>query len=137
MLLWLGLCLNLGWASGPIELVVGGVNISAEVADDPKERAMGLMGRTSLPKNHGMIFVYPDEKVRSFWMKNTPLRLSIAYISKAGTIVHLAEMAPMSEEPVPSVHPTMYALEMETGWFTSHGVKVGQSIAGLPEPSGQ
>ena len=121
----------------PIALVLGGVEVSAEVADTPAERAMGLMGRVSLANDAGMLFVYPDEAVRSFWMKNTPLPLSIAYISKAGTIVHIAAMTPLSEDPVPSVHPTMYALEMSQGWFAEHNVKVGQSVAGLPEPARQ
>jgi len=124
-------------AGEAIPLILGGTQVSAEVADTPQERALGLMGRVSLAPDTGMLFIYPDEAVRSFWMKNTPLPLSIAYISRAGQIVHLAELAPLSEDPVPSLHPTMYALEMEAGWFTAHGVKVGQTIAGLPEPSGR
>ena len=124
-------------ASEAIPLILGGTQVSVEVADTPKERADGLMGRVSLAPDTGMLFIYPDEAVRSFWMKNTPLPLSIAYISRGGQIVHLAQMAPLSEEPVPSLHPSMYALEMEAGWFTAHGVKVGQTIAGLPEPSGR
>jgi uncharacterized membrane protein (UPF0127 family) len=124
-------------AADAVPLILGGTQVSAEVADTPQERAMGLMGRVSLAPGTGMLFVYPDEAVRSFWMKNTPIPLSIAYISQAGQIVHIAEMTPLSEEPVPSVHPTTYALEMEAGWFTAHGVKVGQTIAGLPKPSGR
>lgn len=124
-------------AGEAIPLILGGTQVSAEVADTPQERALGLMGRVSLAPDTGMLFIYPDEAVRSFWMKNTPLPLSIAYISRAGRIVHLAELAPLSEDPVPSLHPTMYALEMEAGWFTAHDVKVGQTIAGLPEPSGR
>ena len=133
---WL-LLVSLALAADTIPLIVGGTQVAAEVADTPQERAMGLMGRASLAPDAGMLFIYPDEAVRSFWMKNTPLPLSIAYISQAGRIVHLAEMNPLSEDPVPSLHPTMYALEMEAGWFTAHGVKVGQSIAGLPAPSGR
>ena len=133
---WL-LLVSLALAADTIPLIVGGTQVAAEVADTPQERAVGLMGRVSLAPDAGMLFIYPDEAVRSFWMKNTPLPLSIAYISKAGRIVHLAEMNPLSEDPVPSLHPTMYALEMEAGWFTAHGVKVGQSIAGLPAPSGR
>jgi uncharacterized membrane protein (UPF0127 family) len=124
-------------AGEAIPLILGGTQVSAEVADTPQERALGLMGRVSLAPDTGMLFIYPDEAVRSFWMKNTPIPLSIAYISRAGQIVHLADLAPLSEDPVPSLHPSMYALEMEAGWFTAHGVKVGQTIAGLPEPSGR
>jgi uncharacterized membrane protein (UPF0127 family) len=133
---WL-LLVSMAGAGEAIPLILGGTQVSAEVADTPQERALGLMGRVSLAPDTGMLFIYPDEAVRSFWMKNTPLPLSIAYISRAGRIVHLAELAPLSEDPVPSLHPTMYALEMEAGWFTAHDVKVGQTIAGLPEPSGR
>ena len=133
---WL-LLVSMALAGEAVPLILGGTQVSVEVADTPQERAIGLMGRVSLAPDAGMLFVYPDEAVRSFWMKNTPLPLSIAYISKAGQIVHLAEMKPLSEDPVTSVHPTMYALEMEAGWFTAHGVKVGQTIAGLPDSSAQ
>ena len=119
----------------PATLMVGGTAVTAEVADTPQRRAQGLMGRFSLAPNAGMLFVYPDEAVRSFWMKNTPLPLSIAYLSKSGQIVHIAAMTPLSEEPVSSVHPTMYALEMTQGWFADHDVKVGQSVSGLPAPA--
>tara|TARA_B100000575_G_scaffold240629_1_gene203460 strand:- start:270 stop:677 length:408 start_codon:yes stop_codon:yes gene_type:complete len=126
----------LAW-SGPAILSLGGTTVTAEVADTPQERAVGLMGRFSLAPDSGMLFVYPDEAVRSFWMKNTPLPLSIAYLSRSGKIVHIASMKPLSEEPVSSVHPTMYALEMTEGWFAEHNVKVGQSVGGLPEPARQ
>ena len=93
------------------------------------------MGRGGLEPNAGMIFVYPDEAVRSFWMKNTPLPLSIAYISRTGRIVHIADMKPLSPAPVSSIHPTMFALEMTQGWFEAHAVRVGQSVGGLPQPA--
>ena len=96
---------------------------------------MGLMGRVSLLPDQGMLFIYPDEAPRSFWMKNTPLPLSIAFMDVNGRIVHIADMRPLSEAPIPSQHPAMYALEMTQGWFGEHGVKVGQSVAGLPKAS--
>lgn len=130
--LWLSLWLSTGWAVGPIEIVVGGVVVSAEVADDPRERAMGLMGRSSLPENQGMIFVYPEEKILSFWMKNTPMALSIAFIDKLGRVVHMAELTPNETTPVTSEVPAMYALEMQSGWFKAHGVTIGQPVSGLP-----
>jgi hypothetical protein len=122
-------------AMEPASLVLGGVTVTAEVASDPNSRAVGLMGRSGLAPDSGMLFVYPDEARRSFWMKNTPLPLSIAFINQAGRIVHITDMKPMSEDPVPSVHPTMYALEMAEGWFEDHSVKVGQPVAGLPGAS--
>ena len=76
----------------PATLMVGGTAVTAEVADTPQRRAQGLMGRFSLAPNAGMLFVYPDEAVRSFWMKNTPLPLSIAYM-KSGQIVHRGDDA--------------------------------------------
>ena len=127
-----GLMLCVALAAPPIGLVVGGTHVSAEVADDPARRAMGLMGRGALATDAGMLFVYPDEAQRSFWMKNTPIALSIAFISQSGQIVHITQMQPLNEAPVPSVHPTMYALEMSVGWFEAHAVKVGQGVAGLP-----
>ena len=93
------------------------------------------MGRASLAKDSGMLFVYPDEGQRSFWMKNTPLALSIAFISASGRIVHITDMRPLDEEPVPSKYPAMYALEMRKGWFEEHSVRAGQPVAGLPGPA--
>ena len=123
------------FAGEPLQLTLGGKRVNAEVADTPKERAVGLMGRVSLLPDSGMLFVYPDQQSRSFWMKNTPIPLSIAFIDSLGRIVHMTDMKPLTEEPVPSVHPAMYALEMNQGWFTEHGVMIGQTIAGLPKAS--
>ncbi len=123
------------FAGDPAQLTLGGTHVAVEVASTPRERATGLMGRASLPADSGMLFVYPDESERSFWMKNTPLALSIAFMDSKGRIVHIADMRPMDENPVSSLRPAMYALEMTRGWFDDHGVKVGQSIAGLPKAS--
>jgi len=129
------LSLAVALAMGPVELVLGGVTVSAEVADDQRERAKGLMGRAQLPPNHGMLFVYPDEMVRSFWMKNTALPLSIAFIDATGRVVHIADLKPLNTTPVSSEVPAMYALEMTQGWFQAHGVVIGQPISGLPVPA--
>ena len=122
-------------AGAPQQLTLGGTQVNTEVADTPNERALGLMGRVSLMPDSGMLFVYPNEQPRSFWMKNTPLPLSIAFIDASGRIVHMADMTPLNEDPVPSVHPAMYALEMTQGWFGEHGVMIGQTVAGLPKAS--
>ncbi|MDP6932352.1 MAG: DUF192 domain-containing protein, partial [Myxococcota bacterium] len=71
----------------------------------------------------------------SFWMKDTPLPLSIAFIDTAGRIVHIADMVPLDTSPVPSVRPAMYALEMDRGWFQAHGVYAGARVEGLPGAS--
>lgn len=113
-------------------LDVDGHAVIAEVADTTKAREQGLMGRKFLGDDEGMIFVYTDEKPRSFWMKNTPLPLSIAYADKDGKIVKILDMEPYSEDRVQSIYPAQYALEMKQGWFTEHGVESGDRIGKLP-----
>ena len=120
-----------------VTLNVGGIAVSAEVADSPAERELGLMYRDPLPDDHGMLFVYPDEQLRAFWMKNTKIPLSIAFLSASGRVVSTSEMAAYDETPVPSEFPAMYALEMSRGWFVAHAVGPGAAISGLPPASGQ
>ncbi len=131
LLLWLG-CAPKGQQLPTITLTVGGHAVTAEVADSPAEREAGLMHRAELPDDHGMLFVYPDERGRGFWMKNTPSPLSIAFVSASGRVVHTAEMKPLDETIVPSQYPAMYALEMRRGWFTAHAVGPGAEVLGLP-----
>jgi uncharacterized membrane protein (UPF0127 family) len=121
-----GARLSVGW------LVVGNERITAEIAEKPNDRHRGLMFRESMPENHGMLFLFDEEIVRSFWMKNTPLPLSIAYADASGTIVHIADMEPHSERLVSSQRPARYALEMNQGWFRRHGVYAGDAIRGIP-----
>lgn len=118
-----------------IRITVDGAAIFVEIADEPIERSLGLMYRDSLPADHGMVFVYPDAQERSFWMKDTRVPLTIAYVDAAGVIVHLADMTPLDTTGVPSGKPAMYALEMNKGWFAKHDVAVGDRISGLPKPS--
>ncbi len=127
----------MGWAlaAEPVQLTIGGALVSVEVVDSPQERAQGLMGRASLPTNSGMLFVYPDEGIRSFWMKNTPLPLSIAFFDQQGRVVHITDLVPFDTTPKASDLPAMYALEMTQGWFAAHNVQVGQPVSGLPGPS--
>ena len=88
--------------------------------------------RPALPAGGGMLFVYPDARPRSFWMKDTLLPLSIAYIDEDGRIVSIRDMQPRDEAGVPSGAPAQYALEMDQGWFAQNGVVVGAQIDGLP-----
>ena len=118
-----------------VTLQVGATPVAAEVADSPEERELGLMFRERLAPDSGMLFVYPTERPRSFWMKNTPLPLTIAYLSAGGQVVSLKDMEPLTTRPVLSGKGAMYALEMEQGWFDAHGVKVGDTISGLPGPA--
>ena len=108
--------------------MVGSKRIVVEIASDPPSQSRGLMFRERLEKDHGMLFVFPTAEQRCFWMKNTPLPLTIAYIDKSGTIVSLADMQPYSLEPHCSIAPAQYALEMEQGWFARHGLGPGTRI---------
>lgn len=116
-------------------ITVGTQRVLVEVADDGQERSRGLMFRDSLPSSEGMLFVYPEAKERSFWMKNVRFPLSIAFMDSSGTIVSVSDMKPMSSRSTPSGAPAMYALEMNDGWFEEHGIAVGTVVTGLPEPS--
>ncbi len=111
----------------------GKVELRVEIADDPAEQTRGLMGRTALGEDRGMLFVYPDEEVLSFWMKNTLIPLSIAFIASDGTIVDLQDMKPLDDDPphYVSAEPARYALEVNKGYFEKHGIKVGDR-ADLP-----
>ncbi len=113
-------------------LVVGNQRIRVEVAATAADRHRGLMHRTSLPEDDGMLFMFPVEKMRGFWMKDTPLPLSIAFADAGGQIVHIAELEPHSTDPVWSGRPAKLALEMNRGWFARRGVFVGDVIQGIP-----
>lgn len=111
-------------------LNAGMYNIKAEVAQTPQEHQIGLMSRTSMGANEGMIFVFPRAGQQCFWMKNTLIPLSIAFLEDDGTVVNLDEMQPNTESPHCSAKPVRYVLEMNKGWFTKHSVKPGDKIRG-------
>ena len=106
------------------------VEVRVEVADNIFERARGLMYRTALGVNRGMLFVYPEEQRLSFWMKNTLIPLSIAYIDSKRRIVDIQDMKPLDDEPPSyvSADPAQYALEVNRGFFEERGVKVGDRV---------
>ncbi|QVQ27491.1 DUF192 domain-containing protein [Achromobacter deleyi] len=106
--------------------------IRAEVADTEATRRDGLMFRKELPGNDGMLFVFEQPDVQCFWMRNTLLPLSIAFIADDGTIVNIEDMAPQTEDPHCAKKPVRYALEMAQGWFNEHGIKTGKKLDGLP-----
>jgi len=99
-----------------------------EVAQTPEERMYGLMGRKHLGRDEGMLFIFETEDYHGFWMKDTFLPLSIAFIGKDGRIVWIADMKPLTLDTHAPPKPILYALEMNKGWFSSHGVKVGDEI---------
>jgi len=106
--------------------------ITAEIASTPQSRMIGLMMRERLAPNHGMVFVFEDKSQHCFWMRNTLIPLSIAFIDDDGTIVNIADMAPKSEASTCPQRPVRYALEMDQGWFAKRGVTAGKKISGLP-----
>lgn len=106
--------------------------IQAEVAATPGQRAIGLMYRRDLPTNNGMLFVFEQAEPQCFWMKNTRLPLSIAFIAEDGTVVNLADMKPLDETSHCSAKPVRFALEMNQGWFAKRGVKAGSKLQGQP-----
>ncbi len=103
------------------------VRVRVEIADEPWERARGLMYRTALGKDRGMLFVYPEERELSFWMKNTLIPLSIAYIDSEGRITDILDMKPLDDRPpnYVSSEPVRYALEVNQGFFDKNDVNVG------------
>ena len=102
--------------------------IRAEVADTPETQEMGLMYRQSLSLNAGMLFVFRQARAHCFWMKNTPLPLSIAFIADDGSIVNIADMEPLDETSHCAERPVRYALEMDQGWFSAKGLKAGTRL---------
>jgi uncharacterized membrane protein (UPF0127 family) len=110
------------------------VRVRVEVADDLAEQAKGLMDRTTLGENRAMLFVYPEERELSFWMKNTLIPLSIAFIDSERLIIDIQDMKPLDDEPPSyvSAEPAQYALEVNQGFFEERGVKVGDRVE-LPE----
>lgn len=119
------------------ELQLGPFTVQAEIAATPQARAQGLMYRESLPPDHGMLFVFARPDMHCFWMKNTPLPLSIAFFDRQGKLISLADMAPHSEASHCPAGPAAYALEMPQGWFNDRGVKPGWKLEGLPGPAAQ
>ena len=108
--------------------------IKAEVAQTPQERARGLMLRKSLQANSGMLFVFEAAALHCFWMKNTLIPLTVAFLADDGTIVTLADMTPHDEASNCPAKPVRYALEMDQGWFKAKGIKTGDRISGLQRP---
>ncbi len=117
-----------------VELKAGAHTVQAEVAATDPSRALGLMHRESLPTDHGMLFVFDAAAVHCFWMKNTLLPLSIAFMDDTGKVLNIADMQPHSLDGHCPADSALYALEMEQGWFGRHGVQAGDYITGLPLP---
>jgi hypothetical protein len=140
---WIGNCSTLVlaglWSAGcaaensaTLPLTIGKQIFQVEVAAAPRERERGLMGRKQLPANGGMLFVFEQAAPQCFWMHNTPLPLSIAFIDSQGRIVNLADMQPYSDTLHCAATNVRYALEVEQGGFAQRGITVGAHVNGLP-----
>jgi hypothetical protein len=114
---------------------VDGFPVQVEIANTPFLRNRGLMFRESLPRDRGMLFSFPDEEVQSFWMKNTLMPLSIAFIDRDGVIVNIEKMRPHDLNNVSSACDVPYALEMNEGWFDTMGINPGCKVSGIPKIS--
>lgn len=114
-----------GPGRGMAWVILGTDTVTAEVAASAEERRQGLMYREELPDGTGMLFVFPDEAVRSFWMQNTYIPLDIAFLDSRSRIVDIKQMEPESTELHDSSAPAMFALEVREGWLEEKGIQVG------------
>jgi uncharacterized membrane protein (UPF0127 family) len=114
------------------EMYVGMHRLQTELAISPQERSVGLMWRKSLPDNHGMLFVFTNQAIHCFWMRNTYIPLSIAFLRDDGSIVNIEHMQPLSDESHCPTEPVRYALEVNQGWFDQRNIAPPQKVRGLP-----
>lgn len=114
-------------------LTIGPHKAFAEVATTPDQRSVGLMNRFSLKPDHGMLFVFDRTEPLGFWMKNTYIALSIAFLADDGRIINIEDMKPQTENTHMSKGPARFALEMRKGWFSERGIGPGAVVKGLPQ----
>ncbi len=127
------------WAQGApqldlprIQITAGMYLIDSQVAATPEQRATGLMHRRQLPAGEGMLFVFEAPAGQCFWMKNTLIPLTAAFVADDGTIVNLADMKPLTTDSHCSSKPVRYVLEMNQGWFAKKGIQAGFKLSGRP-----
>ena len=138
----LALCLGAGAQDGQpgapqtvlprVALSAGMHQIDAQVAFTPEQRSTGLMHRKEMPQHEGMLFVFEQPTTQCFWMKNTLLPLSVAFLADDGMIVNIDEMKPQTLDSHCSAKPVRYVLEMNQGWFAKKGIKAGARLSGKP-----
>jgi uncharacterized protein len=133
------LCSAVSWAQAvaqpklpTVALTAGMHNIVAEVASTPQQQQTGMMMRTQMAMHEGMLFVGEEDAPRCFWMRNTLLPLSAAFVASDGTIVNIADMRPQTDDSHCSARPVRYVLEMNQGWFAKRGIKAGFKLRGAP-----
>ncbi len=113
-----------------VALSAGMHRIDAQVAQTPDQRTIGLMFRKEMPQHEGMLFIFEQPSVQCFWMQNTYLPLTAAFVADDGTIVNLVDMKPRTTDSHCSEKPVRYVLEMNQGWFAKKGLKAGTQLAG-------
>lgn len=114
------------------KLSAGVHQISAQVAQTPNQRSIGLMFRKEMLQAEGMLFIFEQPGMQCFWMKNTLIPLTAAFVADNGEIVNLMDMKPHSEAPHCSIKPVRYVLEMNQGWFAKKSIKAGARLSGEP-----
>jgi uncharacterized membrane protein (UPF0127 family) len=115
-----------------VKLSAGMHLIDAQVAQTPGQREIGLMFREQMPQNEGMLFVFERPSEQCFWMRNTLLPLTAAFIANDGTVVNLEDMKPKTLDSHCSVKPVRFVLEMNQSWFARKGIKAGFKLSGEP-----
>jgi uncharacterized membrane protein (UPF0127 family) len=139
--LLVALCFSSGFAAAQetpqtqlqrITLSVGIHQIDTQVALTQEQHQIGLMYRTDMPQSEGMLFVFPSPSKQCFWMKNTVLPLTAAFVAGDGSIVNLEDMKPQTTDSHCSLKPVRYVLEMNQGWFAKKGIKPGMKFSGRP-----
>jgi uncharacterized membrane protein (UPF0127 family) len=115
-----------------IQLTAGMHLIQAQLARTPDQRSIGLMFRPSMPANEGMLFAFEQPVQQCFWMKNTLLPLSAAFVADDGSIVNIEDMKPQTLDSHCSAKPVRFVLEMNQGWFAKRGLKAGSKLQGAP-----
>jgi uncharacterized membrane protein (UPF0127 family) len=115
-----------------IKLSVGMHVIQAELAQTPEQRSTGLMFRKTMGTNDGMLFAFEEPGQQCFWMKNTLLPLSVAFIADDGSVVNIDDMKPQTLDSHCSTKPVRFVLEMNDGWFVKRGIKAGTKMKGAP-----
>ena len=115
-----------------VTLQAGMYQIDAQVAQTVDQRTVGLMWRKEMPTHEGMLFVFEQSSPQCFWMMNTLIPLTAAFVADDGTIVNLADMQPQTTTSHCSLKPVRYVLEMNQGWFAKRGIKAGSRLTGGP-----
>ena len=132
LFLYILIAVQTAWG-GDIALHLGSHSIRATIANTPYSRERGLMQYTGLCENCGMLFIFPQAGKYSFWMKDTPLPLSIAFIAADGSILNIAEMQANTMQSHSAQGNALYALEMNKAWFAEHGINAQEHVQGLQQ----